>query len=176
MCPLLLRPPRPDDEAVIVGAHAEVRPEGHDFALFFDEEPSYAAWLARIERQTRGIVPQPHLVKSDYLLAEVDGQIVGRVSIRHVLNERLHHQGGHVGYVVRPAFRRRGYATAMLQQGLARLAGLGVDPALVTCNDDNHASAVIIERAGGIVENVVLADGDVALRRYWVPTGPHAGR
>lgn len=161
---------------MIVGAHAEVRPEGHDFALFFDEEPSYSAWLARIERQTRGDVPQRHLVKSDYLLAEVDGQVVGRVSIRHVLNERLHHQGGNIGYLVRPAFRRQGYATEMLRQGLARLAGLGIDPALVTCDDDNHASAVIIERAGGILENVVLTDIGVPLRRYWVPTGPHAQR
>lgn len=159
---------------MIVDAHAEVRPEGHDFALFFDEEPSYAAWLARIERQTRGIVPQSHLVRSDYLLAEVDGQVVGRVSIRHVLNRRLHHQGGNIGYLVRPAFRRRGHATEMFRQGLARLAGLGVDPALVTCDDDNHASAVIIERAGGTLENVVRTDLGVALRRYWVPTGPRA--
>jgi predicted acetyltransferase len=52
----------------------------------------------------------PNQVSSTFLLAEVDGDIVGRVSIRHELNAYLPSVGGHIGYAVRPAYRRRGYA------------------------------------------------------------------
>jgi predicted acetyltransferase len=57
-------------------------------------------------------------VPATFLVADVDGAIVGRVSIRHELNDHLTHFGGHIGYGVRPAHRRRGYATEILRQSL----------------------------------------------------------
>jgi predicted acetyltransferase len=43
--------------------------------------------------------------------------------------------------------------------------GLGVDPALVTCDQDNTGSILVIEAAGGVLEDVRGVK-----RRYWVPT------
>ena len=151
-------------------AHAQMAAEGFTFALFLDEEPSFAAWLDRMDRQTRGEVRHPRLVTSDFLLAEVDDELVGRVQIRHELNDWLAHQGGHIGYGVLPAFRRRGFATAILRQSLRRCATLGIPQALVTIADHNAASIAVVERCSGVLENVVRDDEGVPTRRYWVPT------
>jgi predicted acetyltransferase len=96
----------------------------------------------------------------------VDGdEWLGRLSIRHTLNAALLELGGHIGYVVRPSARRKGYATQMLTQSLPFAAGLGIDPALVTCDNDNVASRKVIQAAGGELE-----DERHGKLRYWVPT------
>lgn len=169
MVDLLLRPPTRDDEEVVRGAHAMMAEEGFTFALFLDDQPSFAAWLDRIGRLSEGEV-DGRLVRSDLLLAEVDGDLVGRTSIRYELNDFLRREGGHVGYGVLPAHRRRGYATQILQLSLGRLADRGVREALVTCDADNVGSATLIEAAGGTIESVVESEEGAPLRRYWVPT------
>lgn len=96
----------------------------------------------------------------------VDGdEWLGRLSIRHTLNAALLELGGHIGYVVRPSARRKGYATQMLTQSLPFAAGLGIDPALVTCDNDNDASRKVIQAAGGELE-----DERHGKLRFWVPT------
>jgi predicted acetyltransferase len=93
-------------------------------------------------------------------------EYLGRIALRHTLTERLRAHGGHIGYDVRPAARRRGYATAMLREVLPLALAEGVRPAaLLTCDADNVASRKVIEANGGLLETEV--DG---LRRYWVPT------
>jgi len=87
------------------------------------------------------------------------------LGIRHRLTEHLLQHGGHIGYEVRPSARRRGHATAMLRKGLRVAHGLGIDPALLTCDHDNVGSQTIIERAGG-----VLDDKRGVKLRYWVPS------
>ncbi|GAA4845526.1 hypothetical protein GCM10023221_24830 [Luteimicrobium xylanilyticum] len=96
--------------------------------------------------------------------------MVGRVSVRHELTRSLARVGGHIGYSVRPAYRRRGYATALLRAGLGRACGLGIERALVTCASDNVGSLAVIERCGGVLEGVVDVPGHSPTRRYWVPT------
>ena len=66
-----------------------------------------------------------------------------------------------------PPYRGRGWAPLMLALGLEKAKALGIDRALVTCNDDNLPSAGTIEACGGVLENVVLEEGK-PLRRYWI--------
>ncbi len=109
------------------------------------------------------------LVRSDFLLAEVDGVLVGRVSIRYELTEWLADRGGHIGYGVRPASRRRGHATSILVQAVCLARSGGVAPILVVCDDDNVGSAAVIERCGGVLHSVVAPDdGTAPFRRYWI--------
>ncbi|RRR98574.1 GNAT family N-acetyltransferase [Glycomyces terrestris] len=90
---------------------------------------------------------------------------LGRISIRHRLNEHLARIGGHIGYDVRPSARRRGHSTAMLAAALPHAAALGIDRALVTCDASNTASRKVIERNGGVLE-----DQRGTTLRYLVPT------
>lgn len=74
---------------------------------------------------------------------------------------------------MRPAWRRRGIASEVLRGSLQHLREVtGAERALVTCDDDNLASAATIGRCGGVLEDVVPGPegDDVAKRRYWVPT------
>jgi predicted acetyltransferase len=53
----------------------------------------------------------------------------------------------------------------MLAESLPIAAGLGIDPALVTCDTDNDASRKVIEACGGELE-----DERNGKLRYWIPT------
>lgn len=172
---LVLRPLRVDDEEVALAAHGELAGDGFSFLLEYEVAPDFPTYVDLVERRRRGLDLPAGWVPTTLLVAEVDGTLVGRTAIRHELTSRLQREGGHVGYGVRPGFRRRGYATAILRRSLARLADRAIDPALVTCDDDNIGSARTIERCGGILEDRVDVDGR-SVRRYRVPTtGATAG-
>lgn len=167
-----LRPLRVDDEPAARQAHAELAAEGFDFLLRYD--PATTTWPAFVDRlaaNRRGDDLPDGWVPTTFLVATVDGEIVGRTSIRHELNAFLRLEGGHVGYGVRPGWRRRGVATEILRQSLVLVRSLGIDEVLVTCDDDNEGSAAVIERCGGVLDSVVQVPGhdpDVGVRRYWI--------
>jgi predicted acetyltransferase len=98
---------------------------------------------------------------------------IGEISIRHRLNTWLLQEGGHIGYGIRPARQGRGYGRLILELGLEVCRDLGIERALVTCKDDNLASARIIEANAGRLENVIddPAGGEGRTRRYWIPLG-----
>jgi predicted acetyltransferase len=167
---LRLRPLRMADEASYRAAHAELSADEFSFGFIRDGE-SFAEHVERLERQRRGC-DLGDLVEATWLVAEVAGEIVGRTSIRHRLDDSLAFHGGHIGYAVRPAFRRRGHATEILRQSLVIARSFGVERVLVTCDDDNVASAAVIEACGGQLERVVPgheSDTGAAFRRYWIP-------
>jgi predicted acetyltransferase len=116
----------------------------------------------------RGIDVVSGRVPATFLLAEVGGAIVGRSSIRHSLTDFLRREGGHIGYCVLPGHRRHGYATEILRQSLVVARSVGIDRALVVCDDDNVGSAAVIEANGGILEWVGPAEDGRAIRRYWI--------
>ena len=122
-----------------------------------------------LDRCRRAVEVPPGMVPSTFLVADVDGDIAGRTSIRHELNDFLAHEGGHIGYAVLPQYRRLGYATEILRQSLVIARAMGIDRALVTCEDANVASACTIERNGGRLESIIsdTRDGE-RFRRYWI--------
>jgi len=168
---LTLRLPSEDEEEELLRAHRATSPEVPTFLHYYKEGMPFTRYLGVLEEQRRGInLPSPTHVASTFLFAFVGERIVGRVSIRHSLNNFLLRVGGHIGYVVVPEFRRRGYATLMLRQSLqiARHE-LEIRRVLVTCDDDNVGSIRTIEKCGGVLENIVDGvDLDKPKRRYWI--------
>ena len=174
---LILRRPEEDDEAEFHRAYRATSSEYPSFALWYAEGMPFHRYIEVLQNQESGINLPAGFVPSTFLCAFVGTRIVGRVSIRHALNAALMRKGGHIGYVVLPEFRQRGYATRMLRiaLGMGRTR-LGLTRVLVTCDDDNIASIKTIEKNGGVLENVVTAaaittgepDLEKPFRRYWI--------
>jgi predicted acetyltransferase len=104
-------------------------------------------------------------------------EFIGRVGVRYRLDEHLRRWGGHIGYEVRPSYWGRGFGHRALALGIAHAREVGLRALLLTCDDANAASARIIERAGGVLEDVIaypLGTGRRA-RRYWIRLDEAAG-
>jgi predicted acetyltransferase len=139
------------------------------FAFHFDAETEFSAYVRLVDCWSRGECLPPNFVPGAFLVAAVEKVVVGRVSIRYQLNDYLFRFGGHVGYVVAPSFRRKGYATEMLRQTLPIARSVGLKRILLTCDDDNVASQRVIMSNGGVLENVIWEEGlRVPKRRYWI--------
>ena len=156
------------DEADTKAAVAELEAEGGHWSYRYRPDLDWPAYVELVHGWEDGRdLPQGFVANAD-LVADVDGVVVGRASLRFELNEFLRTLGGHIGYAVRPQFRRRGYATEILRQSIDLLGARGISPVLVTCDDDNLASARVIESGGGVLESVVPGVADIPKRRYWI--------
>jgi predicted acetyltransferase len=166
---LRLRPLRVDDEAEARAAHAELAQDGFSFLLNWERGVPWATYLEMLDARRRGLDLPADRVPATFLVADVGGALVGRVSIRHKLDAFLAQFGGHIGYGVRPAHRGRGHATEILRQSLVIARAEGVDRVLVVCDQSNLASATIIRRLGGRLEDVRPGeDGSTPIERYWI--------
>ena len=164
-----LRPPRAQDEAAGRLAHQVLQDDGYAFFLDYDSTEPWAEFINRVERSAHGIDVPHDRVPAAFLIAWVGDSLVGRSSIRFALNDYLASAGGHIGYAVLPAHRRRGFATEILRQSLIVAREHGVEDVLVTCAVDNYGSRAVIERSGGEFESTVHDPLEgVEKRRYWL--------
>jgi predicted acetyltransferase len=135
-----------------------------DVAVLTHEE-AFAAMVERLRADVLEETPRAaDRVPATALWMVYEDEFVGFLQIRHRLE-----QGGHIGYSVRPSARRRGHGTAALRAALPIARGLGIERALVVCDEDNVGSRTVIERAGGVYE-----DSRAGKRRYWIDTAAAA--
>jgi len=166
---LRLRPYTLGDESAARRADDIAEADGSMFLLGMEPDMSWTEFLESVETQRLGLHPSTYRVRGVQLAATVNDQLVGRASIRFELNEFFATEGGHIGYVVLPEFRRRGYATEILRQALVIARAGGVDPVLMYCLDNNIGSIAAIERCGGVLDEVIANDHDEpSWRRYWI--------
>jgi predicted acetyltransferase len=111
---LQLRPLVIDDEVQFMAAHYSFLPDDFTFALGYQKGISWIECLDLLKSNRLSTEVSEEQVPATFLVADVAGKIVGRTSIRHELNAFLAHEGGHIGFVVVPEERRRGYATEIL--------------------------------------------------------------
>lgn len=117
-------------------------------------------------------LPPDRVGEDKYWLADDEKTyFIGEISIRHRLNDALLLRGGHIGYGIRYSEWNRGYGTMMLALALEKAKEMRISPVLITCNDDNLASARVIEKNGFTLENKIMTvdphTGEESLtRRY----------
>ena len=167
---LYVRPLTVSDEDTMRRIQSEFADDDFDFCFLHGD--SWAELVQKRADEAAGLNLPPDRVRAEFLVGIVDEEVVGRVSIRYELNEYLAEVGGHVGYGVRPQFRRRGYAVQLLKIALERLAHAGVHDVLVTCDESNLGSRHTIERCGGVYESSLpCLDEAEPKRRYWIRAG-----
>lgn len=141
----------------------------YTFAFHVDYTHDFTKYLRLLEDWSQGKNLPERFVANTFLVGVVGDTIVGRISVRHELNEFLATIGGHIGYVVIPSERKKGYGTSLLSLAKPFIAALGLSSVLVTCDDDDTASIKIIESNGGVFENVVYDNDSMKMkRRYWI--------
>ena len=164
---MILRPLFPADEQEAILAHNELALDDFEFLLGYEEGMNWDDYLKILENELLNVDLPEGRVQATFLVAEREGVIVGRTSIRHSLNDFLFNYAGHIGYGVRPKFRRQGVATEILKQSLEIIRVVGVSEILMTCDDENLGSAKVIEIHGGRLENRIEFEGGLK-RRYWI--------
>jgi len=102
--------------------------------------------------------------------------LLGEIHIRHRLTPDMENYGGHIGYMVRPGERGKGYATRMLALALEKAAAMGLDRVMITCEPGNIASERVIQRNGGRLIAGPAARGGRMASRYWIDLHIHPAR
>jgi predicted acetyltransferase len=157
-------------EAELVEMAREFRDEGDPrLDLLLDDPDAYFAEVACFEAdQDLG----PDQVPQTYFLLFEAGRLVGGSRVRHRLNEKLHLDGGNIGYEIRPPERGKGHGTAILGLSLLEARKLGLERVLLTAATDNVASRRVIEVHGGVPDGSTISPNTgEEMRRYWIELG-----
>lgn len=143
-------------------------------ALNYDKvnDMSKEELFKRFEDRSKGInLPEGWIPATTYWLVD-NNEFIGQISIRHKLTKNLERYAGHIGYSINPKYWNQGYGTKMLELGLKKAKNIIKDEkVLITCDDDNIASAKVIEKNGGLLQDKVknTIDGkEIISRRYWI--------
>lgn len=121
--------------------------------------------LSAEKKPHSGLVPETHY------WAIKDKIVVGRIALRHALNDNLKEFGGHIGYEVRPSCRCLGIAKEMLRVLLQTSKSKEIGKLLLTCSPDNIASNKTIIANGGVLEKTAYVEKwKRNTNYYWITT------
>jgi predicted acetyltransferase len=98
-----------------------------------------------------------------------DHEFIGTLNIRHRLNWHLEKWGGHIGFIVRPSMRGKGYGKKLLQKAIPYIAHMGIERALLTIDPDDKGANKIVQFVGGKMQDTLPATDKFPSRnRYWL--------
>lgn len=81
--------------------------------------------------------------------------MLGRISIRHQLTDKLREKGGNIGYQISKSYRGKGFATKALELALVEAKKIGLNEALLTTDRNNYASQrVILKNSGELISDL----------------------
>lgn len=121
--------------------------------------------------RNREVSPELPFVPETVYWAIYNGNVVGRISLRHRLEGNLLKIGGNIGYEVGPKWRQRGFATEMLRQVLKTSKAQEIGKVLLTCSPINGASIKTILKNGGVFDKTIFVDFiNEDRNHYWITT------
>lgn len=159
--------PTPKLETAFLAMANEFLAAGDD--RYKSEIGDFSGYLARLSKSARGEdLPAERVPGNEFWLVS-GNRVLGRSKLRHRLNRALEHEGGHIGYDIRPSERRKGYGTLILKLTLERAKDLGLSRVLLTCDADNIGSAKIIENNGGVLNKQAISQkSGLPILHYWI--------
>ncbi|QTU82378.1 GNAT family N-acetyltransferase [Carnobacteriaceae bacterium zg-C25] len=141
---------------------------GGSFLRDFD---TVEEWLDFIQQLEHIETTPKHLVSAlAFILVDTTSEkVIGMCDLRLSLAiPYLKEFGGHVGYSIHPDYRKNGYGKLQLHLLLKEAKKVGFEKVLVTCDEENRASAKIIESNNGVLEKVVFDEEGNGYKRYWI--------
>lgn len=163
--------PRLDLEASFMEMVHEFRTSGDGW--FVTEQhlktDDFSAYFHYLQKGAQGVdLPEGYVPWSAlWLVNKETGQLLGVSSLRHGLTPTLEQLGGHIGYAIRPSQRGHGYGTAILALTLPYARALGITCVHMHCEEGNIASARVIERNGGQLQERAAVHG-MMIARYHI--------
>jgi predicted acetyltransferase len=136
------------------------------FAAKFLKEPDLTAYLQIIQQEKEGNLRTDSVPRT--ILWLVDGEdIIGRASIKHTLPDSLRLRG-HIGYYIRPKYRKKGYGYAICEMTVKEAKKLGITKIVISALEHNIGSRKIIEKNGGVFEGISTSDDGSKLAMYTI--------
>lgn len=135
------------------------------------EKATYKDWLLKVEadRDIANIPIDRVPAYTYFYVRKDDSKIIGMINIRLALNDFLRKEGGHIGYCIRPTERRKGYGTRMLSEAMKFIGPIGLSRIILTCDKENLASAGVIKKCGGILDDEFYSDVfNAVVQRYQI--------
>jgi predicted acetyltransferase len=126
----------------------------------------FAASLSRFVEISREINLPEHYVPQTIYWLIIDDKPVAYGKLRHHLNKKLLECGGHVGYIVRPSERGKGFGKLFLSELIMSAKSKGIYQILITCDEDNKRSRRVIESNNGQLKEI---KDNVC--KYWIEVG-----
>lgn len=135
---------------------------------FYLKKHTYADWLKKVHQDIDIInVPKSRVPAMTYFYVDDSDHIVGMINLRLALNDFLRKESGHIGYCVRPTQRGHGHASGMLSGALDLYRTLNFSEVFLFCVVKNIASARIIEKCGGTLQDQFHSDFfDADVQKY----------
>ncbi len=150
--------------------------ERYPFPLDFEHE-DFAALLQKVAELADGVnVPDGFVPSTTFWLVQ-DGEILGVSNLRHFLNARIRHCGGHIGLSIRPSARGRGLGNRLMAMTIQKARDRGIGEVHVHCAKGNVGSTRMIRANGGVLESELVdsASGDV-IERYVIRSDGQGAR
>lgn len=136
-----------------------------NFKPFVTKE-NFASFLKNVEDKKNGIGNNG--VKEIFYFAIENDKIVGHASIR--LNPEVDNDtckfSGHIMYGVVPSKRKLGYGNEICRMLVEKMAAMGYEEIIITCNDNNIGSKKIIINNGGEFIESVNYNSNTIIDRY----------
>ena len=131
---------------------------------------TFKEWINNLEKnKDEKNLPESYSPHTLYLAMNDDEELVGAIGLRWKKVPALMTFGGLIGYSIRPSQRGKGYASQMLKLALGKFKDSKMKKVLITCKDFNIASKRVIEKNGGIFENIYENEDDgYNYLRYWI--------
>lgn len=115
-----------------------------------------------------GLINVPHIKQTTFGVFQ-NNKLIGGFNLRHNLDKNTINHGGHIGYLIRPSERNKGYGTKMLNLALQEAKKLKINKVLITCKINNKSSEKVILNNGGIYDGEYFEQlENETYKRYWI--------